>query len=58
MLRDQAGKTVKEQALVFGKDKLDWKLDDVEGWYPRNYGNQPLYQLELTLQDKVRRLYS
>ncbi|GFZ45160.1 Beta-mannosidase B [Saitozyma sp. JCM 24511] len=52
VLRDQAGKTVKEQTLVFGKDKLDWKLDDVEGWYPRNYGNQPLYQLELTLQDK------
>jgi beta-mannosidase len=58
VLRDQAGKTVKEQNLVFGKDKLDWKLDDVEGWYPRNYGKQPLYQLELTLQDKVRRLSS
>jgi beta-mannosidase len=55
VLRDQDGKTVKEQTLAFGKDKLDWKLDDVEGWYPRNYGKQPLYQLELSLLDKVRR---
>ena len=35
VLRDQDGKTVKEQTLAFGKDKLDWKLDDVEGWMTR-----------------------
>ncbi len=47
---------VKEATLQAGKDPLNWYLDGgaVEGWYPVGYGKQPLYDLEITLLDKVR----
>lgn len=48
------GKVVKEAS--FGvKDSLNWKFEngEVDAWWPIHYGAQPLYQLHLTLTDKV-----
>jgi beta-mannosidase len=55
VLRSKEGKMVKEAKLVAGKDPLNWELEKgmVEGWYPVGYGKQPLYELEITLLDKV-----
>lgn len=52
-LLDNAGEVIKEETAPYG-EKLDWKLkDEVEAWWPVNYGKQPLYHLETTLLDKV-----
>ena len=49
-----SGKVVKESTSGVN-DGLDWTLDkgQVEAWWPVGYGTQPLYDLEITLLDKV-----
>lgn len=48
------GAIIKEEALMSG-DKLNWTFDkgEIDGWYPINYGSQPLYNFHLTLIDDV-----
>jgi beta-mannosidase len=54
VLKKKNGTVVKEETVSVGK-KIHWEFEkgEVEGWYPVNYGKQPLYTLELTLNDKV-----
>jgi hypothetical protein len=52
ILRTKEGKVVKE--YVGQSTRLDWMLDDIEGWYPIGYGTQSLYELEITILDTVR----
>ena len=57
VLRTSEGSKVKEG--TFGlRENLDWKFEkgEVDSWWPIHYGKQPLYQLEITLCDKVRSL--
>jgi len=57
VLRTFEGSKVKEG--TFGlRENLDWKFEqgEVDSWWPIHYGKQPLYQLEITLCDKVRPL--
>lgn len=50
-LTDSEG-TVVKQAAVAADDLPHWDLgQQVDGWYPINYGAQPLYSLELALLD-------
>jgi beta-mannosidase len=53
VLRDSSGTSIKED--VVSNNKLDWRMDqgEIAGWYPINYGKQPLYKLELTVIDSV-----
>lgn len=54
VLKTAEGKKVKESTFDL-KETLDWKFEngEVEAWWPIHYGKQPLYQLEITLSDKV-----
>lgn len=54
LLRDSDGTVIKQEVLSLGTD-IDWTFDksEIEGWYPINYGKQPLYKLELDLVDGV-----
>jgi hypothetical protein len=58
ILRNDTGSKIKEETVK--DNKLDWKFEkgQVEGWYPINYGKQPLYNLDLTLADRVSVLTS
>lgn len=54
VLKSSEGNVVKEATLKV-KEGLDWTFDkgEVESWWPIHYGKQPLYQLHITLSDKV-----
>lgn len=54
VLKASGGKVVKETELG-AKEGLDWTFDngEVDSWWPVHYGKKPLYQLDLTLSDKV-----
>lgn len=57
VLKTAEGKKVKESTFDL-KETLDWKFEngEVEAWWPIHYGKQPLYQLEITLSDRVSNL--
>lgn len=48
-------KVVKSMTQSAGEKSLKWDLRDgeVEAWWPVHYGKQPLYDLEISLLDKV-----
>lgn len=55
-LRSKDGEVIKEERVDLGTELLNWefKQGEVEGWYPRGYGSQTLYELSLDLVDSVR----
>ncbi|MGO1480837.1 MAG: glycosyl hydrolase 2 galactose-binding domain-containing protein [Brachybacterium sp.] len=52
-LLDPAGQLVDETTLDSSDDELDLHLSaaDPQLWWPRGYGDQPLYTVEITLHD-------
>ena len=52
-LLDPAGQLVDEAAASSAEDRLDLRLvaEDPQLWWPRGYGDQPLYTVEITLHD-------
>ncbi|ORX35177.1 glycoside hydrolase family 2 protein [Kockovaella imperatae] len=54
-LKERDGHKVVEQATLGVDEKVDWKFGkgEIEGWYPRNYGAQTLYELETALIDRT-----
>ncbi|HEX7351319.1 glycoside hydrolase family 2 protein [Brachybacterium sp.] len=52
-LRDPAGQLVDETTLETAHDELDLHLSvaDPQLWWPRGYGDQPLYTVEIALHD-------
>jgi beta-mannosidase len=57
ILKTAEGKKVKEATYDL-KETLEWTFEkgEVDAWWPIHYGKQPLYQLEITLCDKVSHL--
>ncbi|WWD22921.1 hypothetical protein CI109_107416 [Kwoniella shandongensis] len=53
-LKDAAGHVVKSVSGHSPLDAMKWDFKDgeIDGWYPRGYGEQPLYTLEIQLKDK------
>lgn len=52
-LIDGQGKVVKEDKGKVGDIKWDLEKGAVDAWWPINYGEQPLYQLEIEIEDSV-----
>ncbi|WVF68284.1 hypothetical protein IAT40_003049 [Kwoniella sp. CBS 6097] len=51
-LKDSAGKPVKSASDQSISEPLKWNFNkgEIQGWYPRGYGEQRLYELEITLK--------
>nr|XP_019043746.1 hypothetical protein I302_08327 [Kwoniella bestiolae CBS 10118]OCF22676.1 hypothetical protein I302_08327 [Kwoniella bestiolae CBS 10118] len=51
-LKDASGQTIRTVRDHPVSEKLRWDLGkDVKAWYPRGYGDQPLYDLEVQLKN-------
>lgn len=54
-LRDAEGKVVESVEDQLPTQKIEWSFSEgqVDAWYPKGYGKQALYALEVVLKDSV-----